>query len=412
MKATPGTVNDIIITEDNTVNGTASPVKTQTNLSSGNGSFQISITNNMGASGVNAYITGRNAAGSVVFLSPQGGWYYPDPHGSAAPVQITDDVKLPLGGAGSSSTFALPGYLSAARVWIAEGELDFFTVASNGIQLVEPSFANPKDPSTGINWGFVELTYLAEGLWANLSFVDFVGLVMGMTLTLGSGEVQTRKGLRSDAIAGICKDLVSQSNADGQPWGDLCVTDDNGTPLRIVAPNIYLSDDGDAFSDYFNQYIDQVWSRFTSEPLTIDTQSDPGLVKCNVQGGNNLFCDGDNRSYSKPSAADIFGCNSGPFAIIDGDNAVHKAVVPRLCAAFNRGTFLQDGGNVQPKQPSSDYYQSNPNNHYSRIIHQYETDGQGYAFSYDDVNPDGENSAGLVAGPDPRLLHIVLGGIQ
>ena len=135
------------------------------------------------------------------------------------------------------------------------------------------------------------------------------------------------------------------------------------------------------------------------------------MVNCTVQGGNNLFCEGDNRSYAKPSAADIFGCNSGPFAIMETDNAVHKAVVPRLCAAFNRGTFLDNGGNVQPKLPATSYYQADPNNQYSRIIHKYEPDGQGYAFSYDDVNPDGENQAGLVAGPDPRLLHIVLGGI-
>jgi hypothetical protein len=136
------------------------------------------------------------------------------------------------------------------------------------------------------------------------------------------------------------------------------------------------------------------------------------LVGCNVQGGSNLFCAGDNRSYSKPSAQDIFGCNSGPFAIIDGDNAIHQAVVPRLCAAFNRGTLLETGGNVQPSLSSDFYYLTSPNNHYSRIVHQHEADGLGYAFAYDDVNPDGENQAGLVAGPDPQLLHIVVGGFS
>jgi hypothetical protein len=86
--------------------------------------------------------------------------------------------------------------------------------------------------------------------------------------------------------------------------------------------------------------------------------------------------------------------------------------VPRLCAAFNRGTFLTDGGNVQPSLSSDYYYLSSPSNHYSRIIHEYETDGLGYAFAYDDVNSNGENEAGLVAGSDPQLLQIVVGGFS
>jgi hypothetical protein len=89
---------------------------------------------------------------------------------------------------------------------------------------------------------------------------------------------------------------------------------------------------------------------------------------------------------------------------------VHHAVVPRLCAAFNRATLLSDSGNQQPGVGSVTYYTQSPNNHYSRIIHQWEMDGRGYAFSYDDVNPAGQNEAGAVWGPSPTLLEIGIGG--
>ena len=112
----------------------------------------------------------------------------------------------------------------------------------------------------------------------------------------------------------------------------------------------------------------------------------------------------------KPTAYDIFGCSTGPFEIQAIDNDVHRAVVPRLCAAFNRSTFLTNGGNVQPSLPSSSYYGTSPTNHFSRIVHQYEVDGKGYAFSYDDVNPSGEDQSGIVSISDPLVLAIRVGG--
>ena len=123
-----------------------------------------------------------------------------------------------------------------------------------------------------------------------------------------------------------------------------------------------------------------------------------------------MNCAGSNRAITKPTAADIFGCNSGPFLIQGPDNDVYRAIVPRLCAAFTRTTLLMDGGNVQPSVGRSSYYLSSPSSHYSRITHDYEIDGRGYAFSYDDVNPDGQNEAGVVAGLNPQVLEVTVGG--
>lgn len=298
-------------------------------------------------------------------------------------------------------------------MWFAEGELTFFTVyssASNGPSLVEPSAVNPADPSAAVNWGFVELTNTAGGLYANISYVDFVGLVLGMSLQSGDGSTQTAQGLQPGSVAAICESLKAQQAIDGQPWGDLCQVDSSGTPLRVIAPIDYLSLNPNAFSDYFTDYINTVWSEYTSSPLTVDTQAGAGLVSCTVQG-DLLQCEGDNRGYAQPVAQDIFGCNSGPFAIQASDNDVHRAIVPRLCAAFDRTTLMMKGGNAQPGLSSESYYQAAPTNYYSAFVHANEVDGKGYAFSYDDVNPsDDINQSGVVSDGNPQVLTVIVGG--
>ena len=71
---------------------------------------------------------------------------------------------------------------------------------------------------------------------------------------------------------------------------------------------------------------------------------------------------------------------------------------------------MQTGGNIQPGLGATSYYQSAPTNWYSAFVHQNEVDGKGYAFSYDDVNPEGENQSGVVADSNPQVLTVVVGG--
>ncbi|KAL7619483.1 hypothetical protein AAE478_010022 [Parahypoxylon ruwenzoriense] len=406
----PGNKGDLVITKENTVNGTY----VFENMTTASNPLKISLVNNFGGGQLNAYVTGLDTSGAVVMLSTDGTWYHPNPAGSQTPVAIDGSVAIALNGQGQTTEFNLPDYISSGRIWIAEGNLQFFTVASadGRALIVEPAAANPSDPSSAVNWGFVELTNTEQGgIYANISFVDFVGLVMGMTLTLGSGETQTVQGLRQNAITDICNELRNQASKDGQPWDKLCVTDANGNPLRILSPNLYLSIDPSAMADYYDSYVDRVWQKYSSEDLTINTQTGAGNVACRVNG-KQLQCNGDNRGYPKPTVIDIWGCNSGPFSIQQEDNDIHRAVVPRLCAAFYRTTLLLDGGSVQPSLGRDTYYTNDPTSHYSRIVHEYELDGRGYAFSYDDVNPDGQNEAGVVSGPNPQTLQLTVGGFS
>jgi hypothetical protein len=422
VPVSPGTVKDIIITAENTINATAPPPEAGTGrlntlaATPSNARLPLALVNNFPGGNINAYVTGLDSQGRLVMLTPQGTFFYPSgTPGQPIPQAINANVAIPLGPKGSTTPITIPDYISSARIWFAAGNLHFYTTwqaGASGPSLTCPSSNNPKDPSASTNWGFVELTNNEDGgLYANLSYVDFVGLVLGMSMTAEDGSTQTALGLHANAIPAICQKLATQTTKDGQPWADLCQTATPGSPLRVVAPIDYISTQPAAFESYFNSYIDQVWSHYTTNTLTIATQSPAGNVACRV-ANNALSCAGDNRPYARPSAADIFGCNSGPFAIEASDNGVHRAVVPRLCAAFNRGTLMINGGGLQPGVHAQEYYGGQaPANWYSAFVHQNQVDGRGYAFSYDDVSPDGGvDQSGTVAGRNPRELRVVVGG--
>ncbi|RYP00225.1 hypothetical protein DL763_000994 [Monosporascus cannonballus] len=405
--AEAGDVSNIVITDKNTINGT---LPFQPRIMNNPLRFRLH-NNNRNAGQMYAYVTGRDVNDHVVLLTTSGQFYYPDPAGSPIPVALPSNANhaIPLNAAGSTTEFVVPDFISSARVWVSDGELKFFTLLTGDgrLSLVEPSFANPQDPSANQNWGFVELTNIRDGIYANLSFVDFVGMVMSMRLTLGSGEVQTVEGLAPGSLGAICDDMKAQAAIDGQPWDRMCVTRADGTPLRILAPNIYVASNPGVMADYYTSYVDQVWAKYTNEDLIIDTQGQWGRVPCRIQGSD-MVCRGDSITYSKPTIVDIWGCNSGPFANIGDD--LHKAILARMCAAFHRTELLLPGGNVTPSLGASAYYTVDPTSHYARLVHEHETDQKGYAFSYDDVNPHGENAAGVVAGPSPQLLEIFIEG--
>lgn len=413
--AHPGGVDNIIITEDNILNSTTVRGYNGGSISRIKGAaqavaFPIELHNNFG-DGMFMYITGRDTSGVPVLLGPDGKYIYPQADGTGVPLEITANIAIPLNGKGQTTTITLPQALISARIYLAHGNLKFYTVKDgNGVSaIVEPSAANPSDPSANIQWGFIEFNYDGTFVFANISFVDFVGIPLGMGITLATGETQTVEGLMSGAVGNICNGLKTQAASDRTIWDRLCTTDTSGQALRVLAPNLYESGQPGQFGGYYDDYINQVWSKYANEDLTINTQNSAGIVACRVSG-NQLSCAGDNRAYPKPTIADIWGCNSGPFAIIGSDNDVHRAVVPRLCAAFNRSTLLLNGGNLQPGLPASSYYTVNPTSHYARLVHQYEVNSLGYAFSYDDVNPDGENAAGTVSGNNPTLMKVTVGG--
>jgi len=369
--------------------------------------LQIALQNQTNSSTVYAYITGLaiNNNNALILMECDGNTPYYPPNPSSNGTTIPVDVSIPLGAPGNTVMATIP-QIAGGRIWFSIGaKLQFFVNPGPG--LVEPSVYNPSDPNINTNFGFCEFTFNASQIFVNISYVDFVGPPIALTLEDTSNNTQHVSGLPANGMQTIANNLKAQTNLDGQPWGSLIVNNSSGQLLRIFSPNSGILLNPSWFQNYWTAYVNSVYSMYSSSPLTVDTQASFG----NVNGQTNStssFNFGAGGTFAKPSAADIFSNSSGPFAT--GSNAETNTIIPRLAAAFNRSTLLLSNNTPDGTTPSQ-YYTTSPTNHYARIVHAANLDGLGYAFPYDDVTPDGgEPQEGALFSSSPTLLTVAVGG--
>jgi hypothetical protein len=176
--------------------------------------------------------------------------------------------------------------------------------------------------------------------------------------------------------------------------------------LRALSPNNGIVMNSSLFHDYYKSYVDHVWDKYSRMPLSIDTQSGFSTIAGRVIGDVLVL---GHETFEKPSTKDIFSCSTGPFE--EHGSPERAALIPRLCAAFNRSTLLVD--DTIPDTPRDAYYRNTITNHYSRIVHGMNLDQRGYAFPYDDVGPSGgQDESGSVSDGDPQLLTVGVGGAR
>lgn len=299
-------------------------------------------------------------------------------------------------------TVTIP-HIAGGRIWFSIGTPLTFLL-NPGPALVEPSVTNVSDPNININWGFAEFTFNSDQLYANISYVDFVGPSIALDLTTLNSGTQHVAGMPANGLDQVCNGLRAQHATDGKGWDQLIVTH-NGQNLRALSPNQGMVTNSNLFADYYDNYVNQVWNKYSSQPMSIDTQASFGTVSAQVSLTSGTLAFGGSQ-FSKPSTHDIFGCSSGPFAT--GSNTETNTIIPRLAAAFNRSTLLTS--DTFPSDQSL-YYKNPVTNHYSRIVHAANLDGKGYAFPYDDVQPtNGADQSGEVHAGDPKLFTVTIGG--
>jgi hypothetical protein len=369
----------------------------------------IGLVNNTGSDTVYAYVTGQaldnNNALMLLEADGQTPYYPSSPSSTNQPVPVNCAIPLNASG-GAARPITIP-HLAGARIWFSIGSPLTFQL-NPGPALVEPSVTNPSDPNIDVQWDFAELTYNSAQLFANISMVDFAAIPIGLSLTDSSGGQQTAAGLPNGGLDTVCSGLSAQASADGQGWDQLIVTN-GGQNLRALSPTNGIVMNSGLFSGYYDGYVSQVWSRYSSATLSVDTQASYGTVTGQVSGGALTFSGVG--SFGPPAAADIFGCNSGPFSPA-GMSAEMLAILPRLAAAFNRSTLLIDSSQPDGENPS-DYYSNAVTNHYARIVHATAQDHRGYAFPYDDVAPTGGvDQSGAVSSGSPSLLTVTLGSVH
>lgn len=369
--------------------------------------IDIALQNQTRSGTVYAYITGQAIENNnALFLLQSDGKtaYYPASPSSTGSA-LAQDCAIPLGAPGNTVVATVP-HLAASRIWFSiDSTLTF--LLNPGPALVEPSVTNPSDPNINTDWGFCEFTFNSSQLFVNISYVDFVALPISLTLTNTSGGTQHVTGIGPNGLDTICAGLVAQDDNDKAGWSTLVVPKPSGGNLRALSPNNGIVVNNSLFNGYYQPYVDQVWSAYSNNDLSIDTQAEWGTVNGRVS--SNLLTFPNVGTFARPSSADIFSCSTGPFAARDTNTAEMGALTARISAAFNRSTLLDN--TIQPSGGPSQYYQNAITNHYSRIVHAANLDGRGYAFPYDDVAPSGgEDQSGAVHDPNPQLLTVTVGG--
>jgi hypothetical protein len=366
----------------------------------------VDLVNNSSSDTVYAYVLGLDLSqgNQWAFLQSDGSTLYHPPSPSAPGAALGADcaVVLPARGA-AARAISLP-YLASGRIYFSVGrKLTFLVNPGPGIAM--PSVANPSDPNIATSYSFCEFTYDTTQLYANISYVDFASVPISFNLQTSQGT-QAVQGLAAGGLETVASALRSQAAADGGDWAKLIVTDGSGAALRVLSPNTAIASDPALFSGYLDSYISQVWQKYQSTDLVIDTQASWGTVTGRVSNGVLAFPGVG--SFAQPSTAAVFNCSSAPFTTGNDEMGNLSA---RLAASFNRTTILGNANQPDAENPALFYAQPRTN-HYARILHQTATDHLGYAFPYDDVHPAGVDFEGRVQSSVPTLWTINVGGSQ
>ncbi|ESZ93259.1 hypothetical protein SBOR_6359 [Sclerotinia borealis F-4128] len=404
------TVSDVIATQKK--ENVLFPPETEIVEAGASGTLTIGLVNRSTSSTVYAYITGLSISNNyaVILLQANGSTLYYPTNPSSNGTALAANCAISLGAPGSTTTVTIP-YIAGGRIWFCVGSTLTFLLnpGAAGPGLVEPSVSNTSDPNYSKSWDFCEFTYNSSELFANITYVDFVCLPIALTLNSTSGAVKHVGGLPANGLVTVCNGLIAQNAIDGAGWNQLIIRN-GGTNLRALSPTQGIMFNPALFRNYWTAYVNAVWAAYVKTPLTVNTQASWGNVPGSISNDFTYLTFGSIGSFTKPSAADIFGGASGAFAAqpINTDQLLN--IGARLDAAFNRSTLLVDA--FQPSnEVVSTYYKNAITNHFGRIVHAANVDGLGYCFPYDDVTPDGGiNQCGAVNDPTPASFIVTVGG--
>ena len=234
-----------------------------------------------------------------------------------------------------------------------------------------PDLNNPGDVNANTLYEFAEFTIEGKNYWGNTTRVDYFCFPM-ITRLVGNaiyggydkvvGDIGTREEIfnafKNEAPAAF-KTLVRED--------------------RIMAPCKSTFNTGKEYGNYFDNYINEFWTKYSNEDLRFSSEA--GSFTGRVVGNQMQFTrSGDSTVYyvDKPNTQEMLE-GKGAF---DRGNTVEKAIEAQLCAAFNRGVATEPEKWYKP----SEYYKNSINNFYAGFFHRHSVLGFAYGFCYDDVN--------------------------
>ncbi|MET9726874.1 glycoside hydrolase family 64 protein [Streptomyces zaomyceticus] len=355
----------------------------------------LTFTNNSGRGDqVYIYNLGTELSTGRQGWADANGTFHPWPAGGSTPVPAPDAAIVGPAN-GRSTTIRLPKF--SGRVYFSYGQKLVFKLATGG--LVQPAVQNPSDPNRNILFNWSEYTLNDSGLWINSTQVDMVSVPYAVGVKRPDGSVANTGRLKPGGYRGFYDALRGQPGG----WANLIQTRSDGTVLRALAPGHGI-EAGALPSGVMNDYINRVWSKYSTSTLTVTPFANQPSVKYygRVSGNVMNFTNGSGAvvtSFQKPDSDSVFGC----YKLLDAPNDQVRGPISRtLCAGYNRSTLLTNPN--QPDTSSANFYKDSVTNHYARKIHAQMVDGKAYGFPFDDVGAH----ESLVHDGNPQQAYVTL----
>ncbi|WP_341679256.1 beta-1,3-glucanase family protein [Niveibacterium sp. SC-1] len=289
--------------------------------------------------------------------------------------------------------------MDSGRIFVSMGSPMYIKILSdiNGnVGFAGPNPQNPQDPNIDVYYDWYEFSYNNVGIWINTTQVDQFGIPLLLDVWGSNASFYMQTGIK-ETRAAIYQKYQSELPAVF-----------NTVPpsqYRIMAPAKSSFGVNQVNGHYFDNYVNDVWSYYSTNTLTVDmwggarrfvgrTQGQQ-FVFTEVDKGNGAYVGGTYYIQGKPTTQDILE-GAGYLAM---GNSVESALGAQLCAAFNRHIMTD----VTKWSTPSAWYLAAPANYYAKFWHDHSVGGIAYGFAYDDVSD--QSSTIMATQPE----HMVFG---
>jgi hypothetical protein len=317
------------------------------------------------------------------------------------------------------------------RIYVSLGEPIYQEVNEVEKGLSQLNLQDPNDPNFDVPQDWFEFTYdpmksPAIPLGGNVTQVDLYSIPMAFDV-IGVNGTTMRRGITMgpDGSAKVSSqdELVKKYQAEvAGPFKNLIQTDKDGKYVRFIAPYHGKNfQKGGADEHYFDAYVNEVWSQFTTNPASLEFNDQPNghgnrFIGCTPDAAHkDQICfmyksaDGLHNTgpwhIAKPTTFDVLQ-NGG--ALQPGCRSTKElnecnAFGAQLAGALNRGVAKT------PKDwldASKFYKTAGPKNDWAEFWHEVSIDKRAYGMGFDDT---GDQSSVAILPVEENAAKIRIG---